>query len=297
MGIGFIGLGRMGSNMVLNLLEHGHEVVVYNRSLDKVRDMEKKGAIGSVDYLDFAQKLGRGRKVVWIMVTANAVNDVLLDLLLVLKKGDIIIDGGNSYYENSVKLAKELKRIGINLLDVGVSGGIDGARKGACMMVGGEKIIYTKLKKFFSDMCVKNGFGYMGKSGAGHFVKGVHNAIEYGVLGAFNEGFDVLKKERRNFGIDLKEVAKVYDNGSIIEGKISGWVNDVFSNEKYLDELSCQVPPGETEKEMSVLEKKYDMKVLRQARLMRKKSRTGDFCGNLIAGVRNKFGGHGVLKK
>lgn len=295
MKLGFIGLGRMGSSMVLNLIEHKHDVVVYNRSIDKVRKISKKGAIGSIDYFDFVKKLGKGKKIIWLMVSASAVDSVLIDLLPLLKKGDMVIDGGNSYYEYSIKRAKELRRIGIKFLDVGVSGGIDGARNGACMMIGGEKENFVKAKKIFSDMCVKDGYDYMGKSGAGHFVKGIHNAIEYGILGSFNEGFVALKKEKKKFDLNLKDISKVYNNGSIIEGKISNWINEIFSNKKYMDELSCEVPPGETEKEMSVLEKKYGMKVLRQARLMRKKSRSGDFCAKLISGVRSKFGGHKTL--
>lgn len=293
MKIGFIGLGRMGSNMVLNLIDHEHSVVVYNRSVDKVRKMKRRGAIGAVNYEDFFKKLGRGRRLIFIMITAGKPVDLVLDSMKdFLKKGDILIDSGNSYYKDSIVRAKKLRISGIDFLDIGVSGGIEGARRGACMMIGGERSVYLKGKKVFSDMCVKNGFGYMGKSGAGHFVKGIHNAIEYGILGAFNEGFDALKKEKREFGLDLKEIARVYDNGSIIEGKISGWIDDVFSSEKYMDELSCQVPPGETEREMGVLEREYGMKILRQARLMRRGSRTGDFCGKLIAGVRHKFGGH-----
>lgn len=293
MKIGFIGLGRMGSNMVLNLIDNKYSVVVYNRSVDKVRKMERRGAIGSVDYADFFKKLGRGRRLIFIMVTAGKPVGLVLDSIRsFLKQGDIIIDSGNSYYEDSIIRAKKLKRKEIYFLDVGVSGGIEGARRGACMMIGGNKNVYLKGKKLFSDMCVKNGFGYMGKNGAGHFVKGIHNAIEYDILAAFNEGFGVLKKERKLFGLNLKEIAKVYNNGSIIEGRISGWVNDVLSSEKYMDELSCEVPPGGTEKEMGVLERKYGMRILKQARLMRRRSRIGDFCGKLIAGVRNKFGGH-----
>ncbi len=295
--IGFIGLGKMGENMVLNLLDKRWKVVVYNRSPEPVKQIARKGAIPSYTIEEFCKKLPKP-KVIWLMITAGkAVDSIIKSLLPNLSKGDIIIDGGNSFYETSTKRGRDLKRKGINFLDVGVSGGIEGARKGACMMVGGQKKVFKKIEPLFRDMCVKNGYGYMGSSGSGHFVKGVHNAIEYGMMGGLNEGFEAIRKNSKKFGTDLKEVAKVYDNGSIIQGRLTHWLWDSFQRPKYLDEISCQVPQGETEKEMKILEKRFKMPILRQARLMRLHSRGKHICGQIISALRNEFGGHKTIKR
>ena len=296
--IGFIGLGKMGENMVLNLVDKKYKVVVYNRSPNPVKRLsKKKNIIASYDLQEFVKKISKPR-VVWIMITAGkAIDSVINKLIPLLSKGDTIIDGGNSFYENSIKRYKKLKKKSINFLDAGVSGGIEGARNGACIMVGGDKKIFKKNKDLFKDLTVKNGYGYMGSSGAGHFVKGIHNGIEYGMIGALNEGFEAIKSEVKRFGTDLKEVAKVYDNGSIIKGKLTHWLWKSFQKPKYLDEISCQVPQGETEKEMKVLEKRFNMKLLKQARLMRVHSRTKGICGQIISALRKEFGGHKFNKK
>lgn len=296
--IGFIGLGKMGENMVLNLSEKRWNVVVYNRSPEKARKLaRKKGVTAAYDLQEFCKKLSKP-KVIWLMITAGkAVDSVINEILPYLKKEDVLIDGGNSFYEISEERAKKLKRKKINFLDVGVSGGIEGARKGACIMIGGEKRIFKKVENLFKDMCVKNGYGYMGNSGAGHFVKGIHNGIEYSMMGALNEGFEAIKSQKKKFGTDLKEVAKVYDNGSIIQGKLTHWLWESFQTPKYLDEISCQVPKGETEKEMRVLEKKFHMQILKQARKMRVHSRKDNVCGQIISALRNKFGGHKFTKR
>ena len=296
--IGFIGLGRMGSAMVMNLLDSKYRVVVYNRSPDPVKKLVKKGAIGSgaigsESIGDLVSKLGTRPKVIWIMVTAGPVIDEIIRRLLPhLSKGDIIIDGGNSYYKSSLKRHEKLKKKGIRFLDCGVSGGIDGARNGACMMIGGDKSTFKITENFFRDMCVKDGYGYMGRDGAGHFVKGIHNGIEYGMLGALNEGMEAIKSAKKTFGTDLKEVSKVYDNGSIIEGRLTNWLYTSFKRPGYLSETSCEVPRGETEKEMKELERKFKMPVLRAARLMRVNTRKGSVCGKFISVVRHEFGGH-----
>ena len=137
----------------------------------------------------------------------------------------------------------------------------------------------------------------MGFSGSGHFVKGIHNGIEYGMMGELNEGFEAIKSEEKRFGTDLKEVAKVYDNGSIIQGRLTNWILESFQKPKYLDEISCEVPKGKTEKEMKILEKKYKMFVLRAARLMRMHTRKKGICGKVISALRNEFGGHKFKRK
>jgi len=299
MKIGFIGLGRMGSNMVMNLLEHKHKVVGYNRSQGPTRKLvKKKGFTGAYSLKEVVEKLGSGKKVVWLMIPAGKPVDMALKKLTpLLRRGDILIDGGNSFFEDSVRRGKELKKKGINYLDCGTSGGMEGARRGACIMVGGEKKVFKKVEVLFRDMCVKDGFGYMGSQGAGHFVKMVHNGVEYGMMGAINEGFHAIKKHSKKFGTNLKEVAKVYAHGSIIESRLMSWLYGSFMKENYLDQISCEVPHGETEGEMKKLEKMAPMKVLHEARLMRERSRHGTVCGDFVSAMRNQFGGHKVKRR
>src|SRR3989344_6145764 len=273
MKLGFIGLGRMGLNMVFNLVDNKHQVVAYNRSPDPITEAANHGAIPAHSLQELIDKLP-SPKIVWIMIkSGQPVDDMIAQLVPLLQKGDIIIDGGNSYFENSKRRYAELKKKGIHFLDCGTSGGIEGARHGASMMIGGDKKIFKYTERLFKDMCVKEGYGYMGSSGAGHFVKMVHNGIEYGMMGAINEGFLAIEKHSNKFGINLKEAAKVYAHGSIIESKLISWLYKAFNKKKYLRLISCEVPKGETEDEMKKLEKIADMKILHEARLMRDKSR------------------------
>ncbi|NQV09317.1 decarboxylating 6-phosphogluconate dehydrogenase [Candidatus Woesearchaeota archaeon] len=297
MKIGFIGLGRMGSNMVLNLISKKHKVVVYNRSPQPVKQMIKKGATRSYSIEELISKLPK-QKIVWIMVLAGKPVDVMISKLVpYLKKGDIIIDGGNSFFKDSIRRYNNLKKKGIHFLDCGTSGGMEGARYGACMMVGGEKRIFKKTEALFRDMSTKNGYSYMGKSGAGHFVKMVHNGIEYGMMGAIAEGVQGINKYKKKFNIELKEVLKVYGHGSIVESRLVSWLDKGY-NSLMFKSISGKVPHGETENEMQKLEKLADMPVLHQSRLMRIKTRKKQsFAGKLLAIMRYQFGGHKVNNK
>ena len=185
--IGFIGLGRMGQNMVLNLLDNKWKVTIYNRSPEKVKKLsKKKNIIPSYSLEEFIKKIPKPR-IIWLMVTAGKATDAVINQILPYSsKGDTIIDGGNSFYEISMNRGKKLKKKGIHFLDVGVSGGLEGARKGASLMIGGDKKIFRRIEPLFKSLAVKDGYGYMGSSGSGHFVKGIHNAIEYGMMGALN---------------------------------------------------------------------------------------------------------------
>ncbi|MFC1769352.1 NAD(P)-binding domain-containing protein [Nanoarchaeota archaeon] len=170
MKIGFIGLGRMGKNMVLNLLDKGNKVVVHNRSPEPVRELSRRGAIASYSISELISKLPT-RKVVWIMIkSGKPVDDMIKKVLPFLKRGDLIIDGGNSWFKDSIRRYEYLKGKGINFLDCGTSGGMGGARHGACMMVGGDKRVFSKVEGLFRDMCVKEGYGLMGGPGAGHLI-------------------------------------------------------------------------------------------------------------------------------
>ncbi|HIH25694.1 decarboxylating 6-phosphogluconate dehydrogenase [Candidatus Woesearchaeota archaeon] len=292
MNIGFIGLGRMGYNMVINLLDHNHKVVVYNRSPDPTLKIQKFGAVPSYNIYELISKLPK-KKVIWIMVTSSAVDKIIHDLIPFLNKGDIIIDGGNSYFKDSINRFNKLKKLGVHFVDVGVSGGIEGARNGACLMVGGEKKIYESLKPIFRSLSAKDGFSYVGNTGSGHFVKMIHNGIEYGMMASIAEGFETLYKNQKYFNLNLKDISKVYSNGSIIESRLMSWLNNALSEDSALKSIKGIVPEGETEFEMSNLTKLSYMPILERAIIERVNSRKKEnFRSKIIAVLRNKFGGH-----
>jgi 6-phosphogluconate dehydrogenase len=293
--IGFIGLGRMGSNMVFNLLDHKYEVVVYNRTQEKMAEPVKAGAVGVASISELVKLLPE-KKVIWLMVNAGeALDAVLAELTPLLKEGDIVVDGGNSYYKDSQKRYENLKKIGISYMDCGTSGGMGGARNGACLMIGGDRESFDYLQNIYKDLAIPDGFAYLGGSGAGHYVKMVHNGIEYGMMSALGEGFEAIKNSPLN--INLKEVAKVYSHGSIVESKLMGWLAESFNEDGYLDAISGEVPKGETEEEMKKLLSESDMPSLVNALKVREDSRTKpSYAGKLISAMRNKFGGHKVNK-
>jgi len=282
----------MGYNMVINLLDHNHKVVVYNRSPDPTLKIQKFGAVPSYNIYELISKLPK-KKVIWIMVTSSAVDKIIHDLIPFLNKGDIIIDGGNSYFKDSINRFNKLKKLGVHFVDVGVSGGIEGARNGACLMVGGEKKIYESLKPIFRSLSAKDGFSYVGNTGSGHFVKMIHNGIEYGMMASIAEGFETLYKNQKYFNLNLKDISKVYSNGSIIESRLMSWLNNALSEDSALKSIKGIVPEGETEFEMSNLTKLSYMPILERAIIERVNSRKKEnFRSKIIAVLRNKFGGH-----
>ncbi|HHE32262.1 MAG TPA: NADP-dependent phosphogluconate dehydrogenase, partial [Chlorobaculum parvum] len=229
MEIGFIGLGKMGFNMVEHLLELGHGVAAFDLSAQAVEAIAKKGATPAQSLQHVVGDLPKPR-VVWMMVPAGKAVDAVLDgLVPFLDKGDIVIDGGNSRYTDSVARAERLAADGVRFLDIGTSGGLDGARHGACMMAGGEREAYEVVEPMLRDLCVENGCGYMGASGAGHFVKMVHNGIEYGMMQAIGEGFDLLKAS--GYELDNENVARVWSNGSVIRGWLMDLAGKAFAQD------------------------------------------------------------------
>ena len=279
--IAIIGLGKMGNNMRLRLQEKGWKVLGF----DKNPALEK-----------LVKGLSRPR-VVWLMVPAGKpVDEVIKGLVKFLQEGDIIIDGGNSFYEDSIKRAQKLSKKGINFLDVGVSGGPEGARKGACLMVGGKKETFVKLKPLFRDLAQKEGFEYVGKSGAGHFVKMVHNGIEYGMMQAIAEGFNLMKNSA--FNLDLKKTAALYNRGSVIESRLIGWLEKGLQKHgQDLKNISGEVgATGEGEWTVKVAKKrKIPVKVIEESVSFRKQShKKPSYTGKILSALREQFGGHSV---
>ncbi len=294
MRLGFIGLGKMGSNMVERMLEHGHKPVVFARTKATVNKLVKKGAEGSDSLKDMVSQLKEPR-LVWLMVPHAAVDGVLKELVPLLKKGDMVIDGGNSPFTESVKRGARLNKRGIQFLDIGVSGGPGGARSGACLMIGGSPSMYKKLRPLFIDLSVKDGEALLGPSGAGHFAKMVHNGIEYGMMQAFAEGFDVLKTKRA-FKYNLRTVAKLYEHGSVITSRLNAWLEDgfrVFGNDlKPVSGSAVGTGEGQwtvdTATKLGVPTPVISASVAARIASMKKPS----FQGKVVMTMRNRFGGH-----
>lgn len=352
MQIGYIGLGKMGLAQVERLLECGHRVVAWNRSEEPREKAKKAGAEVSETLKELAAKL-KAPRLIWLMVPHAVVGDMLDELAPYLQKGDTVIDGGNSFYKDSMRRASALARRGIRFLDVGVSGGPAGARRGACLMIGGEKKVFKKYEQLFRDLSKnsgltatkrkgrhsyvptnvgvsRGGFAYVGKSGAGHFAKMVHNGIEYGMMQALAEGFALLKaadergfedtrmnadgnrlsqsplfrggKEKgvsgRRFRFNLTQIAELYNHGSVIESRLVGWLVKAFAEHgENLHGISGEVAQSgeglwtvKTAKEFSV-----PVAVIKKALEFRIQSKSNpSYAGQVVSALRNQFGGHDV---
>ncbi len=294
MNVGFLGLGRMGSRMVEHLLAEKQSVVVYNRSIGPTQWLSKKGAIPTFSLEEFVTAQPKPRTI-WLMINAAAVDMVLAQLLPLLSKGDIVLDGGNSFYKDSQKHFNFLKKKGIHFMDVGTSGGLTGARNGACLMIGGERLIYQKCIPLFRSLAVPQGYAYLGKPGAGHFAKMVHNGIEYGMMASLAEGFEALETQRKDFGFELADVASLYNRGTIIQSQLTHWTADLLQKNTSLSGISGSVPEGETEAVLHAYSKEHNLPVLKTAIQDRINSRKHpSFRAKIIAALRNIFGGHKV---
>lgn len=298
MHIGFIGLGKMGFNMVQNLLEHNHKVTVFDISSEQVDKISQFGAEKSSSLNDLVQKLTTPR-IIWIMVpSGKPVDSTIESLLPYLNKGDIVIDGGNSFYKETIKHADLLKSKEINFIDVGTSGGLTGARNGACMMIGGNKEVFLKIENLFKDLCVENGYGYVGREGSGHFVKMVHNGIEYGMMQAIGEGFDLLSSS--DFKLNLEDVSKIWANGSVIRGWLMDLTQNAFSKDDNLSSVTGQIADsGEGKWTVeAALDYNVAIPIIATSMMERYRSRVSNTMSNkVVAALRNEFGGHGFMKK
>lgn len=293
MKIGMIGLGKMGYNLALNMRDKGFDVQAYNRSNESVDDIIKDGVSGHYTIESLIAALD-DRKVIWMMVPAGkAVDSVIGELSPYLKAGDIVIDGGNSKYEDTINRSKSFIENGIYYLDAGTSGGTDGARNGACIMVGGDIEAVGYLKEFFEAITVSDGFLHTGVSGSGHYVKMIHNGIEYGMMQAIGEGFNILKSSR--FDLDYSAVAKVWSNGSIIRGLLMELTEQAFINNGNLESI-IPIIDAHGEGQWTVEEAirlNVPVPVIANSLFVRYASKDTDkFSDKVVAALRNEFGGH-----
>ena len=296
MQLGYIGLGKMGSNMVLHLLEKKHAVVAWNRSPDPREVVAAAGADIPDTVAELISRLSTPR-IVWVMLPSGEVtHQMVLELSTLLSPGDTLIDGGNTFYKDTQKHAEILHEKNIHFIDVGVSGGPAGARSGACLMIGGNEEAFEAHKQLFIDVASENALQFFPGSGAGHFVKMVHNGIEYGMMQAIAEGFSILKASP--FALDLKKATSIYNHRSVIESRLIGWLYSGY--EKHgteLEDISGSISnngegkwTAEAAKEMGlpapIIQASYDFRMTSQS--------NPSYTGKVVSVLRNEFGGHDV---
>lgn len=316
--IGFIGLGKMGLNMALRLQEKGWKVRGFDVSAAARIEAKRRG----VEVVDNLENLTRPGlvNVVWLMLPAGKIIDEVIfgngGFVELFKRGDVIIDGGNSFYVDSARRAQKISRLGINFLDVGISGGPEGARNGSSLMIGGDKKVFERYEKLFSDLSYENGYGYFGKSGAGHFVKMVHNGIEYGMMQSLAEGFALLRAadirglvppdggvadkrgKKIKYRFDLEKIAELYNHGSVIESRLIRWLKKAY--EEYGENLSrvsgSADYTGEGEWTVKTAKKlKVNTPVIENALKFRIKSKKEpSYTGKILTALRSQFGGHSI---
>jgi len=336
MQIGMIGLGRMGANMVQRLMKAGHECVVFDINASAVAELAAQGALGVDSLGNFVARLSKPRAI-WLMLPAAFVDQELAALASLIEAGDILIDGGNSFYHDDIRRAAELKKKGIHYVDVGTSGGIAGRERGYCLMIGGEQEVVNHLKPIFaslapgveaavstpgrekSDGTAEQGFLYCGPQGAGHFVKMVHNGIEYGIMEAYAEGFNILRNanagkrghatdaettpmqrpEYYQYDLDLPEIAEVWRRGSVIQS----WLLDLTAV-ALLDDPDLQDFTGHVSDSgegrwtiAAAIDEAVPVPVISAALFGRFESRgEADYADRLLSAMRKQFGGHNEKK-
>ncbi len=332
MQLGMIGLGRMGANMVRRLIRKGHDCVVFDRSPQVVNDLAKENAVGSGSLADLVKKLQKPRAL-WLMVPAAVVDQTIADLLPYLEAGDVLIDGGNSYYVDDIRRAKELAPKRIHYVDVGTSGGVWGLERGYCMMIGGENDVVQRLDPIFSalapgtgdisrtpgrenlDGTAEQGYLHCGPNGAGHFVKMVHNGIEYGIMAAYAEGLSVLRSanvgkregkvdaettplrdpEHYQYELDLKNIAEVWRRGSVIASWLLDLTATALIQDPALSKFAGRVSDsGEGRWTIkAAIDEAVPTPVLTASLYERFSSRgEADFANKLLSAMRYEFGGH-----
>jgi 6-phosphogluconate dehydrogenase len=299
MKIGFIGLGKMGGHMVARLVEGGHEVVVTGRNPQRVAAAVNSGATSVDGYKELVTSLG-DNPVVWLMIPADAVEDEMSKVIDLMKHGGTIVDGGNSDYRQTMRRAGLAQERGVELVDAGTSGGILGAEAGYCIMVGGDQKTVDVLTPVFETLAQPSGWGYFGPTGAGHYVKMVHNAIEYGVMESYAEGYRLLKDGKDFKSLDLAKLAGVWQHGSVVASLLNQLAGQALRANPNLDGIDGYVAESgearwtlETAKDQGI-----PMPAIDDAFQVRIQSQQGQvsFGTKLLAAMRNLFGGHAVNK-
>jgi 6-phosphogluconate dehydrogenase len=297
MQLAMIGLGRMGGNMTERLMRGGHTVVAYDRDAATVSKYQSMGAEVAKDLAQVVKKLATPR-VIWIMVPAGKPVDDTIDALLPqLSPGDILIDGGNSMYKDTRARAERLASKQISFIDAGTSGGVWGLENGYCLMVGGETKAVKHCESIFLTLAPKDGYLHVGPPGAGHFVKMVHNGIEYGLLQAYAEGYEVLAASKKYPELDLAAIAELWQHGSVVRSWLNELAASAFARDPRLDALKGYVADsGEGRWTVAeAIEEDVPAPVITLSLIMRLRSRQSDtFAGKVIAALRNEFGGHAV---
>ncbi|MGE7852357.1 phosphogluconate dehydrogenase (NAD(+)-dependent, decarboxylating) [Bacillus paramycoides] len=297
MQVGLIGLGKMGLNLGKNLIDHKHQVAAFDLNTSAVEEMKEYGATGVSSLNELVQSLESPR-ILWVMVPHAVVDSVINEVTPLLSKGDILIEAGNSHYKESIRRYEQLKTEGIHFMDAGTSGGMEGARNGACYMIGGDQEAWEIVEPIFRDTAVENGYLYAGEAGSGHFLKMVHNGIEYGMMAAIGEGFEILEKSE--FDYDYEKVSRVWNNGSVIRSWLMELTENAFSKDAKLDEIKGVMhSSGEGKWTVeTALDLQAATPVIAMSLLMRYRSLDNDtFTGKVVAALRNEFGGHAVEKK
>ena len=295
MEIGFIGLGRMGANMVRRLVRGGHRVVAWNRTAEKTREIMTEGAEGAFSLQELVEKLQTPR-IVWTMVpSGQATDDMINDVIPLLSQGDILIDGGNSNYKDSIRHSKELTAKGFQFMDAGTSGGIWGLKVGYCLMVGGEKATFDHVEPLLKTLAPPDGYLLCGPAGSGHFVKMVHNGIEYGMLQAYGEGFEILHASQ--YDLDLHAISHLWNQGSVVRSWLLELAEDAFQRDGKLSGIKGYVEDsGEGRWTVQqAIDTDVPAPVITLSLLERFRSRQEEsFTAKVIAALRNEFGGHAV---
>lgn len=298
MELAMIGLGRMGGNMARRLIKGGHRVVAYNRSPDPIKELEKEGAVGAYSLKEVVDQL-KAPRVVWIMVPAGKPTDDMIDKLMgLLATGDTIIDGGNSNFRDTMRRAEAVKAKGLHFVDSGTSGGIWGLKEGYSLMIGGDEDAVARLQSIFETLAPAQdkGWGRVGPSGSGHFTKMVHNGIEYGMMQAYAEGFEILKT-RQDFNLDLKQISEIWRYGSVVRS----WLLDLAANALAEDANLEHIKPWVEDSgegrwtAFEAINEDVPAPVITLALMMRFISRQDDsYAFKMLAALRNQFGGHAI---
>jgi 6-phosphogluconate dehydrogenase len=295
MKLGFVGLGKMGANMVQRLLQGGHAIVAYARSEDSIREAESRGATGARSLEELAGKLAPPRAV-WLMIPAGKpVDDSVSQLSGLLASGDVIVDGGNSRFSDSARRAEELAARGIGYLDAGTSGGVWGLKNGYCLMVGGKAEHFRMVEPALATLAPKDGYAHVGQPGAGHYVKMVHNAIEYSMLQGYGEGFEMLQAS--GYDLDLLQISRLWTHASVVRSWLLDLLVLALEHDPRLADIRGYVEDsGEGRWTLhEAIERSVPVPTLADALFARFSSRQKEsFSAKVIAALRNQFGGHAV---